>query len=254
MNIDGHAAIVAGGASGLGAATARALAAAGAEVAILDINLDVARETAGEIGGLAIQCDVTSAEDGAAAVEQAVAAFGLPRVLVNCAGIGPAERILTREGPQPLDHFARCVNINVIGTFNMMRLVGQRMSETEPLDEDGERGVIVNTSSVAAYDGQVGQAAYSASKGAIAGMTLPAARELARFGIRVVAIAPGVFETPMLRGLPEPAQEYLEKATPFPSRLGTAEEYANFVMCILGNKMLNGEVVRLDGALRLAHG
>ena len=145
-------------------------------------------------------------------------------------------------------------NINVIGTFNMLRLVSQHMSQAAALDEDGERGVVVNTSSVAAYDGQVGQAAYASSKGAIAGLTLPAARELARYGIRVVAIAPGVFETPMLRGLPQPAQESLEQATPFPSRLGTPDEYANFVMCILGNKMLNGEVVRLDGALRLSHG
>ncbi len=253
MDINGHAAIVAGGASGLGAATARALAAAGAKVAVLDINLEVATQTALEIDGIAIPCDVTSADDAASAVEQAAAALGHPRVLVNCAGIGPAERILGREGPQPLDHFARCININVIGTFNMMRLVAHHMSKAEPLDSDGERGVIVNTSSVAAYDGQVGQAAYSSSKGAIAGLTLPAARELARFGIRVVAIAPGVFETPMLRGLPQPAQESLEKATPFPSRLGKADEYADFVMCILGNKMLNGEVVRLDGALRLAH-
>ena len=254
MDIKGHAAIVAGGASGLGAATAHALAKAGAKVAVLDVNMDAATQTALEIGGLAVPCDVTNADEAANAVEQASAAFGVPRVLVNCAGIGPAERILGREGPQPLDHFARCITINVIGTFNMMRLVGQHMSKADPLDADGERGVIVNTSSVAAYDGQVGQAAYSASKGAIASMTLPAARELARFGIRVVAIAPGVFETPMLRGLPQPAQESLEKATPFPSRLGKATEYADFVMAILANKMLNGEVVRLDGALRLSHG
>lgn len=254
MEVSGHGAIVAGGASGLGAATARALAAAGAKVAVLDVNMDVANETATEIDGVAIECDVTSPEAAEAAVDKAVAAIGDPRVLVNCAGVGPAERILGREGPQPLDHYARCINVNVVGTFNMLRLVAHRMSQTETLDDDGERGVIVNTSSVAAYDGQVGQAAYSSSKGAVAGLTLPAARELARFGIRVVAIAPGVFETPMLRGLPQPAQESLEVATPFPSRLGTPDEYANFVMCILGNKMLNGEVIRLDGALRLAHG
>lgn len=254
MDIGGKAAIVAGGASGLGAATARALASAGARVAVLDINLEIAQQTAAEIGGAAIECDVTSADGAEAAIDAAVAAVGEPRVLVNCAGIGPAERIVGREGPQPLDHYARCINVNVIGTFNMMRLVAYRMSQYEALDDDGERGVIVNTSSVAAYDGQVGQAAYASSKGAIASLTLPAARELARFGVRVVAIAPGVFETPMLRGLPQPAQESLEKATPFPSRLGTPDEYANFVMAILGNKMLNGEVVRLDGALRLAHG
>ena len=254
MDISGKAAIVAGGASGLGAATARALAVAGGKVAILDINGEIARKTASDIGGVAFECDVTSAESAEAAIDAAIEAVGVPRVLVNCAGVGPAERIVGREGPQPLENYARCINVNVIGTFNMLRLVADRMSRTEPLDDDGERGVIVNTSSVAAYDGQVGQAAYASSKGAIAGLTLPAARELARYGIRVVAIAPGVFETPMLRGLPQPAQESLEKATPFPSRLGTPDEYANFVMCILGNKMLNGEVVRLDGALRLAHG
>lgn len=254
MDINGKAAIVAGGASGLGAATARALTAAGGKVAVLDINQEIAEQTAAEIGGVAFACDVTDAEGAETAIDAAINAIGVPRVLVNCAGLGPAERILGREGPQPLDHYAKCINVNVIGTFNMLRLVAHRMSTTEALDEDGERGVIVNTSSVAAYDGQVGQAAYSSSKGAIAGLTLPAARELARFGIRVVAIAPGVFETPMLRGLPQPAQESLEKATPFPSRLGTPDEYANFVMCILGNKMLNGEVVRLDGALRLGHG
>jgi NAD(P)-dependent dehydrogenase (short-subunit alcohol dehydrogenase family) len=254
MNISGHAAIVAGGASGLGAATAKALAAAGGEVAVLDVNMEVARETAAEIDGIAIKCDVTDAAGAEVAINEAVEINGPPRVLVNCAGIGPAERILGREGPQPLENYARCINVNVIGTFNMLRLVSLHMSHGEVLDEDGERGVIVNTSSVAAFDGQVGQAAYSSSKGAIAGLTLPAARELARYGIRVVAIAPGVFETPMLRGLPQAAQESLEVATPFPSRLGTADEYANFVMSILDNKMLNGEVVRLDGALRLGHG
>lgn len=254
MDISGHAAIVAGGASGLGAATARALAEAGGKVAILDVNMEVARETAASIDGVAIECDVTNAEGADAAIRKAVEAHGVPRVLVNCAGIGPAERILGREGPQPLENYARCININVVGTFNMLRLVSEHMSKADTLDADGERGVIVNTSSVAAFDGQVGQAAYASSKGAIAGLTLPAARELARYGIRVVAIAPGVFETPMLRGLPQPAQESLEQATPFPSRLGTPDEYANFVMCILGNKMLNGEVVRLDGALRLGHG
>ncbi|PPR09775.1 MAG: putative oxidoreductase [Alphaproteobacteria bacterium MarineAlpha11_Bin1] len=254
MDISGQGAIVAGGASGLGAATARALAAAGGRVAILDVNIEIAQEMAGEVGGIAVECDVTNSEFAHAAIEKAVLEVGDPRVLVNCAGIGPAERILGREGPQALDSYARCINVNVVGTFNMLRLVAHKMSQTKTMDDDGERGVIVNTSSVAAYDGQIGQAAYSSSKGAIAGLTLPAARELARFGIRVIAIAPGVFETPMLRGLPQQAQESLEVATPFPSRLGTPDEYANFVMCILGNKMLNGEIVRLDGALRLAHG
>ena len=251
MNISGQAAVVAGGASGLGAATARALAAAGARVAVLDINMEAAKRTAAEVGGVAVECDVTSAGGAEAAIDAAAESCGPPRVLVNCAGIGPAERIVGRQGPQKLENYARCIEINVIGSFNMLRLVAHRMSLLDPLGEDGERGVIVNTSSVAAYDGQVGQAAYSSSKGAIAGLTLPAARELARFGIRVVAIAPGVFETPMLRELPQPAQEALEKATPFPSRLGSPNEYASLVMSILGKMMLNGEGIRLDGALRL---
>lgn len=251
MNVSGQAAIVAGGASGLGAATARALAAAGAKVAVLDIDNEAAERTAAEVRGVAVECDVTNAGGAEAAIDAAIESCGPPRTLVNCAGVGPAERIVGREGPQKLENYARCIEINVIGSFNMLRLAAHRMSLLDPMGEDGERGVIVNTSSVAAYDGQVGQAAYSSSKGAIAALTLPAARELARFGIRVVAVAPGVFETPMLRGLPQPAQEALEKATPFPSRLGSPDEYASLVMSILGNTMLNGEVIRLDGALRL---
>lgn len=251
MNVSGQAAIVAGGASGLGAATARALAAAGAKVAVLDVNPEAGSRAAAEVGGVAIECDVTDADGAEAAIDAAIESCGPPRALVNCAGIGPAERIVGREGPQKLENYARCIEINVIGSFNMLRLAAHRMSLLDPIGKDGERGVIVNTSSVAAYDGQVGQAAYSSSKGAIAGLTLPAARELARFGIRVVAIAPGVFETPMLRGLRQPAQEALEKATPFPSRLGSPDEYASLVMSVLGNVMLNGEVIRLDGALRL---
>ena len=251
MNVSGQAAIVAGGASGLGAATARVLAAAGAKVAVLDIDKEAAERTAAEVRGVAVECDVTNAGGAEAAIDAAIESCGPPRTLVNCAGVGPAERIVGREGPQKLENYARCIEINVIGSFNMLRLAAHRMSLLDPMGEDGERGVIVNTSSVAAYDGQVGQAAYSSSKGAIAALTLPAARELARFGIRVVAVAPGVFETPMLRGLPQPAQEALEKATPFPSRLGSPDEYASLVMSILGNTMLNGEVIRLDGALRL---
>ena len=254
MDISGQAAIVTGGASGLGAATAGMLVKAGARVAILDIDMAAAGRTASEIGAVAVACDVTSAKGAETSIDEAAEHIGPARLLVNCAGIGTAERIVGRNGPQPLENYARCMEINVIGSFNMLRLAAYRMSRLDPLDNDGERGVIVNTSSVAAYDGQVGQAAYSSSKGAIAGLTLPAARELARFGVRVIAIAPGVFETPMLRGLPQPAQEALERATPFPARLGTADEYADLVMCILGNKMLNGEVIRLDGALRLAHG
>jgi len=254
LDIRGQAAIVAGGASGLGAATAEALSNAGGKVAILDVNLELAEATAKILGGVAMSCDVTDPVGAEEAVEEVKNAIGQPRVLVNCAGIGPAERIVGRDGPMSLDSYSKCININVIGSFNMLRIVSHSMSEAEPVDEDGERGVIINTSSVAAYDGQVGQAAYASSKGAIASLTLPAARELARFGIRVLAIAPGIFETPMLRGLPQPAQESLEKMTPFPSRLGKPHEYADFVMSILKNKMLNGAVVRLDGALRLAHG
>lgn len=254
MDISGHAAIVSGGASGLGAATARALAGAGARVAVLDIDAAAAGRVAAETGGAAVECDVTSADGAARALDEAAAAVGPARLLVNCAGVGPAERIVGRDGPQPLERYARCIEVNVIGSFNMMRLAAHRMSALEALDEDGERGLVVNTSSVAAYDGQVGQAAYSSSKGAVASLTLPAARELARFGVRVVAIAPGVFETPMLRGLPGPAQESLERATPFPPRLGRAGEYADLVLAVAANKMLNGEVIRLDGALRLAHG
>lgn len=254
MDIRGQASIVAGGASGLGASTAKALSNAGSKVAILDIDLDLAEVTAKAVGGVALSCDVTDPVGAEAALAKVQNVLGQPRVLVNCAGIGPAERIVGREGPMPLDSFSKCISINVIGSFNMLRIVSHSMSQAEPMDEDGERGVIINTSSVAAYDGQVGQAAYASSKGAIASLTLPAARELARFGIRVLAIAPGIFETPMLRGLPQPAQESLEKMTPFPSRLGKPDEYADFVMSILRNKMLNGEVVRLDGALRLAHG
>jgi NAD(P)-dependent dehydrogenase (short-subunit alcohol dehydrogenase family) len=250
MNVKGHAAIVTGGGSGLGAGTAKMLAAAGAKVAVLDVNMEGAEKVAREIGGIAIKCDVSNAADGEKAVAAAREKHGAARVLVNCAGIAPAARIVGKEGPMALDAFARVINVNLIGTFNMMRLAAADMAKLEPL-ADGERGVIVSTASVAAFEGQIGQAAYSASKGGVAALTLPAAREFARSGIRVMTIAPGIFGTPMLLGMPQAVQDSLAAQVPFPSRLGTAEEYAKLVMHILDNVMLNGEVIRLDGAIRM---
>ena len=251
MEIKGQAAIVTGGASGLGAACARALAAAGSKVAIFDVNEKGAREVATDIGGIALTCDVADAASAEAAVKQAAADHGPARILVNCAGIGPAKRIVGREGPMPLADFERVIKINLIGSFNMMRLVAAGM---QPLDltADGERGVIVSTASVAAFDGQIGQAAYSSSKGGVAALTLPAAREFAQFGIRVMAIAPGIFGTPMLRALPQEAQDSLGASVPFPKRLGEAREFAALVLHCIHNGYLNGEVIRLDGALRMA--
>ena len=251
MKLTGQSALVTGGASGLGAETARHLARAGAHVTILDLNLALAQQVAAEIGGLAIQCNVADAASAEAAVAQARAAHGPARVLVNCAGIGAAQRIVGREGAMPLDAFSKVIQVNLIGSFNLMRLAAAEMSKLTPLD-DGERGVIISTASVAAYEGQIGQAAYSASKGGIVSLTLPAAREFAQFGIRVLAIAPGLFLTPLLQGLPKEAQESLAASIPFPKRLGQPEEYARLVLHIVDNIMLNGEVIRLDGALRMA--
>jgi NAD(P)-dependent dehydrogenase (short-subunit alcohol dehydrogenase family) len=251
MDIAGQAAIVTGGASGLGAATARALAAAGAKVAVLDVNEKAAAAVAGEIGGLAAACDVTSSEDVEAAVKKAAAAHGAARILVNCAGIGPAKRIVGRDGPMPLAEFERVIRVNLIGTFNCLRLVAAGMQTLDPL-ADGERGVIVSTASVAAFEGQIGQAAYSASKGGVAALTMPAAREFAQFGIRVLAIAPGIFRTPMLLSLPQQAQDSLGASVPFPKRLGEPDEFAELVLHMVRNRYLNGEVIRLDGALRMA--
>jgi NAD(P)-dependent dehydrogenase (short-subunit alcohol dehydrogenase family) len=251
MDIKGQAAIVTGGASGLGAATARTLAAAGAKVAILDVNQKAAAEVAIDIKGLAIACDVADGETAAAAIKKAEADHGAARILVNCAGVGPAKRIVGRDGPMPLADFERVIRINLIGTFNMMRLCAAAMQSLAPL-ADGERGVIVSTASVAAFEGQIGQSAYSSSKGGVAALTLPAAREFAQFGIRVLAIAPGIFGTPMLRALPQEAQDSLGAAVPFPKRLGNPREYAALVMHCIHNGYLNGEVIRLDGALRLA--
>jgi NAD(P)-dependent dehydrogenase (short-subunit alcohol dehydrogenase family) len=251
MEIAGHAAVVTGAGSGLGAETAAQLAGAGAKVALLDVNLDAARDVASRIGGLAIRCDVSDADSATAAVKEANAAHGAPRILVNCAGVGPAKRIVGREGPMPLADFERVIAINLIGTFNMMRLVAADMTALAPLAE-GERGVIVSTASVAAFEGQVGQAAYSASKGGVAALTMPAARELAQFGIRVLAIAPGIFETPMLRALPQEVQTSLAASVPFPKHLGRPGQFADLVLHCVRNIYLNGEVIRLDGALRLA--
>jgi NAD(P)-dependent dehydrogenase (short-subunit alcohol dehydrogenase family) len=255
MKIDrGTNAIVTGGASGLGLATARLLASVGARVAVVDIDGEAAMRAAGTLGSdaLAARCDVCDAAQGEALVADLAKRLGPARILVNCAGIGPAKRVVGKSGPMPLADFAQVIAVNLIGTFNMIRLIGAEMSTLEPLNVDGERGVIVNTASVAAFDGQIGQAAYSASKGGVVGLTLPVAREFARFGIRVMTIAPGIFETPMLRALPEAAQQSLGASVPFPKRLGTPDEYAALVRHIVENPMLNGEVIRLDGALRMA--
>ncbi len=251
MRIEGQAAIVTGGASGLGLATAEMLAAAGARVALLDLDAEKVAEAAARLGGQGIACDVADAASAEQAVAAARDAHGAARILINCAGIAPAARIVGRSGPMPLADFARVIQVNLIGSFNLLRLAAADMAPLEP-GEDGERGVIVNTASVAAFDGQIGQAAYAASKGGIAALTLPAARELARFGIRVVTIAPGIFETPMLKGLPEAVQQSLGASVPFPKRLGRPEEYAALVRHVLDNRMLNGEVIRLDGAIRMA--
>jgi NAD(P)-dependent dehydrogenase (short-subunit alcohol dehydrogenase family) len=251
MHPNGHAALVTGGGSGLGRATAERLAALGAKVTILDIDGDAARSAAAKFGGLGIACDVTSPDGTAAAVAESRERHGAARIVVNCAGIGPARRIVGRDGPQPLDGFAKVITVNLIGTFNVMRLAAADMQTLTPLD-DGERGVIVSTASVAAYDGQIGQAAYAASKGGVVSLTLPAAREFAQFGIRVMTIAPGLFNTPMVASLPQQAQDSLAASIPFPKMLGGPEQFADLVQHVIENRYLNGEVIRLDGALRMA--
>jgi NAD(P)-dependent dehydrogenase (short-subunit alcohol dehydrogenase family) len=251
MNPSGQVAIVTGGGSGLGEATARALAEKGAKVAIFDVGMERAEQVAAEIGAIAVRCDVSSAEGGEKAVAEAADKLGPARILVNCAGIAIAMKTLGKEGPHPLDAYRKIIEVNLIGTFNMIRLMADRAQNLDPL-ESGERGVIVNTASVAAFDGQIGQAAYSSSKGGVVGMTLPVARDLARSGIRVMTIAPGIFMTPMLAGLPEEAQKSLGAQVPFPSRLGQPAEYAALACHIVENQMLNGEVIRLDGAIRMA--
>ena len=250
MRLEGTVAIVTGGGSGLGAATARRLAASSARVAVLDLNASAAEKVAGEIGGFAARCDVADPDSAAAAIVQINQKLGAPRILASIAGIGTAKRIVGREGPQPLEDFARVVRVNLIGSFNMLRLAAAEMAKLEPL-EDGERGVVVQTASVAAFDGQVGQAAYAASKGGVVSMTLPAARELAQFGIRVLTIAPGLFLTPLMAELPAATQESLAASIPFPKRLGNPDEFAELVLSCVANRALNGEVIRIDGALRL---
>ncbi len=253
MQVKGSIFLVTGGSSGLGAATVKRFHAAGARVVIADLDADRGSNLAAELGSAALFCrtDVTSESDAQAAVDAAVKHFGGVNGLVNCAGIGPAERVVGKKGTHRLESFTRVIHVNLIGAFNMIRLAATAMATATP-NASGERGVIVNTASVAVWDGQIGQAAYSASKGGIVAMTLPIARELAQSGIRVCTIAPGIFDTPMLAGLPQDVQESLGKSVPFPSRLGRPDEYAALAQHIVENEMLNGESIRLDGALRLA--
>ena len=250
MHIQGKVFIVTGGASGLGEGTARHLAAQGGHVVVADMQAERGDAVAREIGGAFVRCDVSSEADGQAVVAQAVS-MGKLVGLVNCAGIAPAEKTVGKHGAHALALFAKTLTVNLLGTFNMLRLAAEAMAQNEP-EATGERGVLISTASVAAYDGQIGQAAYSASKGGIVGMTLPIARDLARSGIRNMTIAPGIFGTPMLFGMPQEVQDTLAAGVPFPSRLGTPQDYAKLVQHILENDMLNGEVIRLDGAIRLA--
>lgn len=251
MDLNGIGAVVTGGASGLGAATARAFAQAGAKVTVLDLNDEAGEAIAAEISGQYVKTDVTNEEAVIAALDKAEAAHGLTRVLVNCAGIGAALKTVSRGEPHPMNVFRKVVEVNLIGSFTCLSRAAARMVAADPM-EGGERGLIINTASVAAYDGQIGQAAYSASKGGIVGMTLPIARDLADKGVRVMTIAPGLFLTPLLMSLPEDARESLGRQVPFPSRLGDPSEYAMLARHIVENPMLNGEVIRLDGAIRMA--
>ncbi|WP_321875906.1 3-hydroxyacyl-CoA dehydrogenase [Paraburkholderia bannensis] len=249
MQIRDNVFLITGGASGLGAASARLIAAEGGKVVLADLNEEAGNALAKELGGVFVKCNVANEEDGAKAVAAATA-LGTLRGLVNCAGIAPAVKTVGKDGPHPLDAFSKTISVNLIGTFNMIRLAAAAIAQTAP-NEGGERGVIVNTASVAAYDGQIGQAAYAASKGGVVAMTLPIARDLSRSGIRVMTIAPGIFETPMLLGMPKEVQDALGAMVPFPSRLGKPDEYALLVKQIFENPMLNGEVIRLDGAIRM---
>ncbi|MBD8890791.1 SDR family NAD(P)-dependent oxidoreductase [Roseibium litorale] len=250
MRIDGTTALVTGGGSGLGEATARLLASLGAKIGVFDRNEAAAARVAEETGGVALAGDVTSESGASSAIKKLANESGPVRILVNCAGIGTAKRIVGRDGPMPLADFERVIRVNLIGTFNMLRLVSAHMAELEPV-EDNARGVIVNTASVAAFDGQIGQAAYAASKGGITSLALPAARELARFGIRVNTIAPGIFLTPLLAELPDEAQKSLAASIPCPARLGDPAEFADAVRFVIANGYVNGEVIRLDGGVRL---
>ena len=252
MQIESHSALVTGGGSGLGAAVARELARQGARVAVLDVNTAAAQAVAAEIGGIALSGDITDSASVSAALDAAEGAHGTPRIVMNIAGIGTAKRVLARDGsPAPLEDFERVVRVNLVGTYNVLRLAAARIAKLAPL-EDNERGVMMMTASVAAFDGQVGQQAYAASKGGIVGMTLPLARDLAQFGIRVVTIAPGLFATPLMEQLPDEVQASLAASIPFPKRLGKPEEFAALAAHVVTNTHLNGEVIRLDGALRMA--
>jgi NAD(P)-dependent dehydrogenase (short-subunit alcohol dehydrogenase family) len=251
MQIENTVFIVTGGASGLGAASAELLVNAGAKVMLVDMNAEAVAAQAQRLGAQSVVADISNEAAAEAAVQATLKAFGSLNGLVNCAGIVRGEKILGKNGPHALSSFAQVINVNLIGSFNMLRLAAAAIAESEA-NADGERGVIINTASVAAFDGQIGQAAYSASKGAIASLTLPAARELARFGIRVMTIAPGIFETPMMAGMTPEVRESLAAGVPFPPRLGKPAEYAALVRHIIENSMLNGEVIRLDGALRMA--
>ncbi len=251
MEIKNSVALITGGGSGLGAATAKLLAHLGAKVAVLDVNIDAANAIAKEINGNAFQCNVSDAQQVEEIIAQIKNQIGDIRICVNCAGIAPAKRIVGKEGAMPLADFNQVIQINLIGTFNVMRVTANAMSQSSVVNENGERGVIINTASVAAFEGQIGQAAYSASKGGVVSLTLPAARELSRFGIRVMTIAPGLMATPMLLKMPEEVQKNLANSIPFPKRLGKPEEYAQLVEHIIGNTMLNGSVIRLDGAIRM---
>jgi len=250
MDIDGKVFIVTGGASGLGEGTARMLAAHGAKVVIADLQAEPGQKVAAEIGGLFVKCDVSQETDGQAVVAAATGA-GKLMGLVNCAGIAPALKTVGKDGAHPLGAFTKTIMVNLVGSFNMIRLAAEAMCKNTP-EPTGERGVLISTASVAAYDGQIGQAAYAASKGGVVGMTLPIARDLARNGIRNMTIAPGIFGTPMLFGMPQEVQDALAASVPFPSRLGKPEDYAKLVHQIVTNDMLNGEVIRLDGAIRMA--
>jgi len=253
MEIQGLAAIVTGGASGLGAATAELLAARGAKVTIFDLNAELGSAKAAELGGQFFAVDVTDENSVENAIQTAEGLHGKARILVNCAGIGPPAKVIDREGkPLPLASFSKIVTINLIGTFNVLSKFAARIFDAEPLNDDGERGVIINTASVAAFDGQIGQPAYAASKGGVVALALPIAREFARYGIRVNTIAPGIFWTPLLGSLPQEAQDSLGRQVPFPSRMGHPREYARLAESIVINPMLNAEVIRLDGAIRMA--
>lgn len=251
MKIQGTHVVITGAGSGMGAMTASYLSERGAKVAVLDLNFQAAKNIASEIKGLAIECDVTNEEDAEQKLEKLATEWGNPEVLINCAGIAPAQRILGREGPHSLSLFRKVIEVNLIGTFNMLRLSAAFMAKNKPSVDSEERGVIINTASIAAYEGQIGQGAYSASKGGVCALTLPAARELAKFGIRVMTIAPGLIQTPLFEGLSQEVREGLAKEVPFPHRLGKASEFASLAAHIIENPYLNGEIIRLDGALRM---